>query len=447
VPIVILALVIFFVALSQAQNLEPKLIQWGHTATLLLDGRVLLAGGTCGLGVQNCGREAQVYDPKSGEFSLVGPMLTSRWQHAATLLADGRVLITGGAGGKPGAPLAEIFDPRSNTFLPTGDLSHYRRTHTATLLQSGKVFVAGRIPELFDPDSGAFAEVPASGLPGWPETSALLPDGSLHLIGSYLSYSWTATSLPVNPIFLSQYREDTGRIELIAGKYHRAGPYLQAMTVLTDGRVLTTGGCNDPYGFDATSDVEIYDPKSSSFRRLEHSMPARHSHQSTLLADGRVLITGGWDGSSLDDVALFDPTSESFVRLPAMQSARSYHTATLLPDGSVLIAGGVIGAPSAERIKLENAIAAPEIAVAPSGDFLEIYATGFQPQHSLRPFVFVDGRIAEIVYFGPASGLTGVQQINVQVPALARRGEAVPVQINHLGRPSNRVEVSISKLP
>jgi hypothetical protein len=326
-------------------------------------------------------------------------------------------------------------------------MGHYRRSHSSSLLPSGKVFVAGRVPELFDPISGAFSEIPGAHLPGWTESSAILPDGSLHISGGFLRNSWTTTSLPENQIFLGQYRVDIGRIELNAEKFYRAGPYLQAMTVLADGRVLTTGGCNDPYGFDATSDVEIYDPTSKSFRRLVHSMPARHSHQSTLLPDGQVLITGGWDSFALDDVALFDPSSESFVRLPAMQSARSYHTATLLPDGSVLIAGGVLGVASAEIIEVGEASPAPRIAAVQSGDFLEIYATGFQPQHLLRPFVSVDGQIAEVVYFGPASNIAGVQQVNVRVPAQVRRGTEVPLQINYLGRPSNQVEVQISKLP
>ncbi len=166
------------------------------SATRLLDGRVLIAGGS------NCGNavtggtwpSAEIFDPQTATFSPTGSMGTPRASHTATLLADGRVLIAGGITGPPPAVAfqvvfasyqggsyqdghlaatagdstlasAEVYDPVSGTFSPTGSMSHFRNGHTATLLQDGHVLVVGgggegydlATAELYDPVAGTFS--------------------------------------------------------------------------------------------------------------------------------------------------------------------------------------------------------------------------------------------------------------------------------------------------
>jgi len=114
----------------------------GHTATLLTNGQVLVAGGYPNTGNANDTASAELYDPHSGSFSATGSMADGRDRHSATLLLDGRVLVAGGVH-MPGANTAELFDPASGTFSPAGTMATRGVLHTATLLSDGRVLVAG----------------------------------------------------------------------------------------------------------------------------------------------------------------------------------------------------------------------------------------------------------------------------------------------------------------
>ena len=109
-----------------------------HTATLLQNGTVLVAGGFVGLGSL---QTAELYDPTAGTWGVTGSMGSARSSHTATLLQNGTVLV---AGGNPG-PLntAELYDPTAGTWSTTASMTDARANHTATLLQNGKVVVAG----------------------------------------------------------------------------------------------------------------------------------------------------------------------------------------------------------------------------------------------------------------------------------------------------------------
>jgi len=121
-------------ALSTAPRRE------GHTATTLVDGRVLVTGG-----VDNdaCVTDAEIYDPATNRWAATAPLLAARQDHTATLLANGSVLVTGGSTAACPAPNAEIYDSATGRWSPAGKLSANRAEHDATLLLDGRVLLTG----------------------------------------------------------------------------------------------------------------------------------------------------------------------------------------------------------------------------------------------------------------------------------------------------------------
>jgi N-acetylneuraminic acid mutarotase len=110
----------------------------GHTATLLPNGKVLVTGGNAYLS------SAELYDPASGSWTLTGSLNTSRVGHTATLLSNGKVLVAGGFNGGSGfLAIAELYDPATESWTVTDSLNPARSEHTATLLPNGHVLVAG----------------------------------------------------------------------------------------------------------------------------------------------------------------------------------------------------------------------------------------------------------------------------------------------------------------
>ena len=310
-----------------------------HTATRLMDGRVLITGGIDGSSVLST---AELYDPSKGTFAPTGNMTAARRTHTATLLRDGRVLIAAGWNAT-----ADIYDPASGAFTPTGSLLEDQGGQTATLLANGKVLIAGGAmtrattaarAELYDPTTGTFSfasdyaeagtQYPTGG-PLWP-TANLLGDGRVLIAGENPPeiYDPASNSFSV-----------TGRMP-----NYSYGMFWHAATTLRDGTVLVTGGVIDDFSCDGVSNAELYDPSSGTFAVLSPMSQSREIHTSTLLQDGTVLITGGGDGwcvsSTFDTAELYIPSTRSFVAAGRMAISRTFHTATLLDDGTVLIAGG-----------------------------------------------------------------------------------------------------------
>jgi hypothetical protein len=160
-----------------------------HTATLLSDGRVLVAGGFA----SDVTASAELYDPKSGTFSDTGSLRAARCKHTAGLLSDGRVLVAGGSSDQSWSAnlsSAEIFDPRTGVFTATASLndSRFKLPDEAVQLPSGKLLVAGgsKDAEVFDPGSGKFVVVPGEMDDQWHYlTETRLRDGSVLLAGGY----------------------------------------------------------------------------------------------------------------------------------------------------------------------------------------------------------------------------------------------------------------------
>ena len=154
--------------------------RWFHTATLLPNGKVLVAGGlNDGTGPLS---SAELYDPAKGSWGTTGSLGTARREHTATLLPNGKVLVVGGYNGEF-LSSAELYDAATGSWSSTGSLGTPRWFHTATLLPNGKVLVVGggnssgplSSAELYDPATGSWSNTGSLGTAREQHTATLLP--------------------------------------------------------------------------------------------------------------------------------------------------------------------------------------------------------------------------------------------------------------------------------
>ena len=315
-----------------------------HTATLLHSGKLLVAGGfNTSSGPLS---SAEIYDPRSGIWTITASLGTARYGHTATLLPNGKVLVTGGYG-ISGASLAsaELFDPAGNggagSWSVTGGLATARAFHTATLLANGKVLVAGgnnnagpfASVELYDPVAGTWSATGPMAGARQSHTATLLPDGKVLVAGGGNGIGTFFTSAETyNPS--SGTWSATGALS-DARAFHTA-------TLLTNGKVLAVGG--QTTGFSGLATAQLYDPATGVWTAAASLATARYGHSATLLPNGNLLVAGGQTtgGSFLASAQLYDSSSGFWTVLPInLFTARAFHTATLLASGAVLVAGGV----------------------------------------------------------------------------------------------------------
>lgn len=289
-----------------------------HQAVTLADGRVLLCGGADALGavLSTC----EIYDPVANTFTPTGSMLTPRVLHAAVRMADGRVLVAGGTSSLLDAVSTitnvrnstEIYNPATGTWTVSANLGGYRMLPSLSLLPNGRVLSAGGLEVSF-------------------------------LFGLPISAGTTANCQTYNPATNSW-------AAAAAMPGARTGHHFNQVT-LSNGRVLMTGGMSVSVNITTQAitttpltNACAYDQPTNTWTSSTMAT-ARSLHSATRLSDGRVVVCGGAQGSltlpvAVDGVEVYNPTSNGWTSLNALPTPRMAHAAALLPDGTIALLGG-----------------------------------------------------------------------------------------------------------
>lgn len=295
------------------------------TVTPVVSGtaKILFADGGNGSDEDGAFANTDLYDPATGFFTVGPSTNAARHNSTATLLGNGQVLIAGGITNDVNhtrLASAELYTPATNTFTYTGTMHAARDFHVAVLLPNGNVLVAGG------------------------------GNGSGIALNSAEVYAPATGTFTLLPTTMVERRDDA------------------TATLLNNGKVLIVGGVNQDV---PSGTAELFDYTNSTFTLVGSTITPRHFHTATLLNDGRVLIVGGLDAATdtshtLTDAQIYDPATNTFTSTGGLHVARFYHTATKLADGRVLVAGGYNGGGATATAEVYGAL----------GD--EIFANGFE---------------------------------------------------------------------
>jgi hypothetical protein len=317
--------------------------RYGHTATLLSTGKVLVTGGLGTNGIYAPLASAEIYNPSTRKWTFTGSMSVGRTAFAATLLQNGDLLVVGGTGYTANCfATAEIYNPATRSWTATGSMAHPRCLHTATLLPSGEVLVAGGVDSLFNtPNTEDTTELYNPSRGTWQATGALnvsrasgaavLENGQVLVVDGYNTVNNVFTYLASAEL----YNPSTGEWSLTAST-QEATSSATTPVLLTNGDVLIA------------DEAQFYNPGTASWTSTGPlpGISGPPTVASLLSGAGNVLASGtrcnyrGCGGAASPICFLYAFSSNTWSKTGSMNDARLSHTSTLLPSGKVLVTGG-----------------------------------------------------------------------------------------------------------
>ncbi len=317
------------------------------TATLLKDGRVLVTGGYSPR-VDPPLASAELYDPRTGRWAMTGSLRYGRAGAAAVLLPDGRVLVAGGGlSDERGDRTAELYDPRSGHWQSTVPMARAirpARTAAAVLRDGTALVVGGGGAQLYDPRSGRWTSLATRGLI-WPKAveAVALRDGRVLVVNGHGN-----GVAPDAVVYDPRARRWTATGPMPPG----SSLFAEALAPVGDGRVLAVGGFTDLQAH-GPAGVALYDPRTNRWAR--GSSPRRRFEPlAAAMPDGRVLLVGGTtDAADFNPVTtcdLYDGRTGRWTPTTALHTPRASAAGALMTDGRYLVAGGTY-----EQDLLENA--------------------------------------------------------------------------------------------
>lgn len=299
-------------------------------------------------------------------WSVTSAMNQARGSHTATLLADGSVLVAGGSATPNGDTLlsAELYNPQSDIWNVAASMNVARAFHTAEVMPDNSVLVAGgyeknsstavttSTSEIYHPSSDSWQIISNMNFERQQHRSAYIgngPDGGAILVMGGYSKNEYLNSCEV-------YSSTTGVWAVRPSMNIRRAQFTS--TILHDGKIMVIGGIGGTTGSNSQTlnSAEIYDPVAQTWTPVPNMSQPRHGHTATLLEDGRVLVTGGNNGNTiLGNTEIYNPVTNTWSPLyqwwywkdlddaanpETIRYQRYKHTSTLLPNGSVLVLGG-----------------------------------------------------------------------------------------------------------
>lgn len=314
------------------------------TSVKLANGKVLVFGNFTSFTTVT-----DLFDPSTNSFTRVGDMNQGRGSASGILLSNGKVLAIGGAyytgSAYASRQSSELFDPATNTWTTSGNLITARRGHFAVRLANGNVLVGGGVSgsntylssvELYDVSTGTFSAKTSMPAARGSTNAALLPNGNVIVMGGYNPTNGHMATAVVYNVALNSWSTLSSQMN----SPHSDG---SAVVELADGRILIGGGWN---GGNGVSTIDIFNPSTNTFAAAS-GLPSfsfgRGGLTAHQLSSGLVAFFGGSSGVGqiANTIVLFDPTNNKMTtEVNTLRWWRYQHSSALLDDGRVLVVGG-----------------------------------------------------------------------------------------------------------